>query len=276
MRRPKTLFLSLLWFLLFFGVRAVICVAVSLSAVNEKAIDNILSGAAANAPDILFLCNIITPVLLFLTVKLGGEKFMRSAGLQKTGILGVLAALVFGLVLTPVLRFVLDLIPIPDIVSGIYEKTAVAAVFKNAELSVITTVVLIPLCEELVFRGMILHTLDRSFSTFTSIILTTLLYTVIFPDPAKALYAFVTGLIFCLFCLRFHSLWPSLLAHIAMAVVSEYFDLSVFQNGLQYAVLALCAAAVFSLGLWMLATGLSNYRKQRKSTTNQRTERNLI
>lgn len=90
----------------------------------------------------------------------------------------------------------------------------------------ISVVILAPIFEELIFRGMILRTLSKYNKTF-AIVITSLLFGLLHLNISQAIPAFFMSLVLCYMSLKSDSLLVTILAHAAnnlLALLSTYFD----------------------------------------------------
>lgn len=93
----------------------------------------------------------------------------------------------------------------------------------------ISVVILAPIFEELIFRGMILRTLSKYNKVF-AIVVTSLLFGLLHLNITQAVPAFFMSLVLCYMSLKSDSLLVTILAHAAnnlLALLSTYFDHSI-------------------------------------------------
>lgn len=93
----------------------------------------------------------------------------------------------------------------------------------------ISVVILAPIFEELIFRGMILRTLSKYNKAF-AIVVTSLLFGLLHLNISQAVPAFFMSLVLCYMSLKSDSLLVTILAHAAnnlLALLSTYFDHSI-------------------------------------------------
>jgi len=95
-------------------------------------------------------------------------------------------------------------------------------------LSLIVIAVLPALCEELVVRGLLLPSIVKHVGSAAAVAATAMLFALMHLDPYRFLFTFVLGLVFGVLRLRAGSLWPSVLAHLALNaltfLVAPYVD----------------------------------------------------
>lgn len=90
----------------------------------------------------------------------------------------------------------------------------------------ISVVILAPIFEELIFRGMILQVLSKYNKVF-AILVTSLLFGLLHLNMTQAVPAFFMSLILCYMCLKTDSLLVTILAHVGnnlLALMSVYSD----------------------------------------------------
>jgi membrane protease YdiL (CAAX protease family) len=80
-------------------------------------------------------------------------------------------------------------------------------------ISVVSEVVVIPILEETLFRGIVLHSLLLRYQPIRAVILSSLLFSLFHPSLPSATSAFVIGLASGLFLVQARSLWPCIAGH---------------------------------------------------------------
>ncbi len=112
-------------------------------------------------------------------------------------------------------------------------------------------VIVSPIVEEVIFRGLIMTRLARVMSPWPAALLSAAIFGACHGQFIWACYAFVLGTAFGLLDLRARSILPSILAHIAFNLIGQVFTtLSHFFPGEQWA--APVVMALFVLGLLMI------------------------
>lgn len=96
-----------------------------------------------------------------------------------------------------------------DIPPFIYTEQGIYPVFPNV-LSFISIVILAPVLEEVVFRGLLLQRWQRKWDIKYAVLLSSFLFGIVHPDPVGAI-AF--GIAMCVLYLRTQSLWVPIICH---------------------------------------------------------------
>ena len=120
-----------------------------------------------------------------------------------------LAIVGLGIVNTELINLVNVVLPMPDFVTGIFEKLA-----GGGAAAIITIVVIGPVMEELLFRGIILRGFLARYKPVTAIIVSSLLFGLLHLNPYQFVAAMILGVIFAWLVLRTGSLWPSVFGHV--------------------------------------------------------------
>ena len=163
-----------------------------------------------------------------------------------------------GIVLTELHNAVICVLPMPEMVQDIFHKLVGK---KTSYLSALfVAVVIAPLAEEIIFRGIILKGLLAHYTQNRAIVWSALLFGLIHLNPWQFPTAFVVGLVFAYWVIQTGSLWPAILGHALnnlIAVTSLHFDVPGFpvSEDLNVVVhnpwwLNVCGPILAVLGLW--------------------------
>jgi membrane protease YdiL (CAAX protease family) len=72
-----------------------------------------------------------------------------------------------------------------------------------------------PLCEELVFRGVVLHRLCACMPAWAAALVSSALFGIVHLNVVQGVYAFAVGLVLAAFYFRFKNLWVPVAGHVA-------------------------------------------------------------
>lgn len=176
-------------------------------------------GSFQSPDDLVYACADQISILsgLFLLILLFAFFLLRRKNpLKESGILATRGRFVFtAIAITPLLyAAILYLMSfLPEAWTSGYAEAA--SVYHQTDVIMMVAVVLIaPIVEEIVFRGLILSRLRRALPGWLSVVITALLFGACHAQIAWMLYAFVLGLFFGFVDLKAKSIWPSLCAHL--------------------------------------------------------------
>lgn len=100
-------------------------------------------------------------------------------------------------------------LPMPDFVLQAFES-----MFDGSPAGAFAALVIVaPLTEELLFRGVMLNTLLRRYSPAVAIGISALAFTILHFNPWQVFSPMLAGLLFGWWCWRTRSLWPGLIGH---------------------------------------------------------------
>lgn len=108
----------------------------------------------------------------------------------------------------------LAVLPLPESFIKNYSSGTESLLYTdNIALSLIYIVILAPLCEEMMFRGFLLHTLKRAFPEKAVVIVVTLAFAIPHIQPIWIIVALVSSCFFTLVRIRYNNLTYPLLMH---------------------------------------------------------------
>ena len=169
-----------------------------------------------------------------------------------------LSILGLGIVLTELYNAVISVLPMPEVFQDIFHQSFGK---KTSYLSALfVAVVIAPLIEEILFRGIILKGLLAHGSQNRAIVWSAILFGLIHLNPWQFPVAFILGLVFAYWVIQTGSLWPAILGHALNnlgSVTFLHFDVLGFpvSEDLNVVVhnpwwLNVCGPILAVLGLW--------------------------
>jgi len=120
----------------------------------------------------------------------------------------VIAVVGFGILASELDNVSQFLVPMPDFIAEL-----LGDVFSGGLGMVIVLVVVAPLTEELLFRGLILRGFMQRYGTVAAVLLSTLLFALIHVNPYQFASAILGGVFLAWLFVRTRSLWPCIIAH---------------------------------------------------------------
>ena len=159
---------------------------------------------------ITLISDLAALVILAVFFLIRRKKPLAEVGLVRTEPACVGAACAAAPLLYVIVSTVLSLLP-----EGWLESyaDASAALAQDDVFTVLATVVLAPVTEEVIFRGLIFSRLERAMPGWLAAVLSALAFGLCHGQPVWMAYAFVLGLVFAFLRLRTGSILPSMLAH---------------------------------------------------------------
>lgn len=171
---------------------------------------------------------------------------------------------VFILVTSVVLEPLMSLLPAPPDAYG------------RGVWSLLTLVVMAPLFEEVLFRGVILESTRARYGVMAAWLVSSLIFGIIHLHPAIVLNAFVAGLILAFIYLKTDSLWPAIILHAInngvafVALISGHGNAMLSDlvgNRTYYVLIYLVALAVFLFSGYRVYRALGQIGAQEKNSS---------
>lgn len=179
----------------------------------------------------------------------------RKNPFRESGFLATHGRFVFtAIAITPILYAVVTVILslLPEAWLDAYAEAS-AALNQTGVIVVIATVLVAPIVEEIIFRGLILSRLHRVMPGWLAVLVSALVFGICHGQAVWMAYAFVLGVIFGFLALRSKSIWPSLAAHILFNGIGQC---AVYLPETESASILFLGGLVAVGGVLCIATGL--------------------
>lgn len=130
----------------------------------------------------------------------------------------------------------------------------------NLIINIICTVLLIPVCEEIMFRGIIFDFFKKNYSLTTSIILQSLIFGISHGNVLQGMYTFIGGILLSLICLYCDSIAGSILLHIVFNLFGSVILPSLLfkQNSINY-LIVIIGVIVFIFSAFKILADYKTY-----------------
>ncbi len=208
---------------------------VNNGVVNQvKLIQKINSIILNNTDIILLFAGILMVVVLWLIYSIGKKSAVKDFGLKRVNKKGLLFGIILGAVI-----WIIDLTAIEIIYdTGLFKESF--KVFNNTTSFlgrnnilinaryILIIGIIIPFCEEFVFRGVLQKTLDKAFSIKIAIIIQAVMFGIFHFNLIQGIYTTFLGIIAGYIAYKYNSIWPSVVIHCInniFALIGQYISL---------------------------------------------------
>ncbi len=217
---------ALLYFLAFFGIQIVSSALFSFiigfqtaleteSDVSQNELTNaITSKILENQTAIILTANILLLLVLFLFFKIRKKNFCSEIQLQKCGIGSIIAGVLFGMGLSTLVSFVINLIPFSDEMVGSFNESYSLIGTGNIIITYLSVALVAPIAEEILFRGLIFTRLKKGMHFSVAIIISSLLFALAHGDLIWMIPTFFLGASSAWIFEKTKSLLPSIALHL--------------------------------------------------------------
>ena len=128
---------------------------------------------------------------------------------KKSDILGIICLILgFRLLFSGSLSHIVNLIPLPKFIEDSFND-----MFANPLIGIITAIIIAPIQEEFVNRGIILNGLSKKYSSKVALIVSSLIFAAMHMNIPQGINAFLLGLILGYIYLKTKSIFLSILCH---------------------------------------------------------------
>lgn len=248
---------ALLYVLAFFGSQMVISLLYTLAASVYYSLQGGMDledygTLMQKAEELVMACsNQIALISGLLTLMVLAVFFLlrRKNPIRETGIVASpVRCAVAAAAVTPILYFAVSMILslLPEEWTAEYAEAS-AHLDTGGIVAVLSTVVIAPIVEEVVFRGLVLSRLRRVMPGWLAVVLSALVFGALHGQIIWICYATVLGLIFGLMVLRTGSLWPSLVAHIVFNGLGQLLSQLPVETGGLVIMAALAAGVILCI-----------------------------
>lgn len=217
---------SLCYLTLFLGMQVLVMLPVILASVLQAAIDGTAEEGALYtllATDGVFytlVSGVATIAVVLAFYLLRRIKLSEALWLRRVD----LSTLWTGAALSPGLYLVVTLVlaALPDTWTESYNDAA-SGIETGSFLGVLSIVLVAPVVEEIIFRGLIMTRLSRVMPGWLAVVLSAAVFGVCHGHPVWAGYAFVLGVLYGFVALQAGSILPSILGHLVFNSIGQVF-----------------------------------------------------
>lgn len=210
---------------------------------------------------LVFLIDLLTLIIVYKFYGTRINIITYRYKIKKINLKDMMYIILFGIALSIVMsiliNFLVELFPSYEEVSNnITSQT-------NSILNVICMVVLIPIYEEIIFRGVIFNHLKENYKIGTAIVVQALLFGIAHGNIVQGIYAFILGIVLALMYMYFNSIYANIMLHIIFNLFGGLIDLKLYSlNEFMYYILAtICFVFLIMASYKMVLDYRRNHRK---------------
>ena len=187
-------------------------------ALAEFVQELVVNQIPASMPWVLLISSLLTIVIAWFIAKKRGFDVSRLAGLNPASASTVASALFLGIGFSLAFNSVLNM---PGL-EGMHDSdtTIAQSLLFGSILTAIVGSTIVPIVEEIVFRGFILNELRRGFSLIPAVAFSSLVFGALHGTAAWAVMALILGLLLAWVALRTRSVYAAIATHIGINATS--------------------------------------------------------
>ncbi len=180
------------------------------------------------------------------------KNYFREIGFIKAPISICAVSLVLGVALNRIVTYIVDIIPWPDFFISSFENTYEPLLGGESFILIfIATVIMAPVTEEFLFRGIACSRFTPAFPHVVAVIFSSLAFGIAHGTPIAIIYASAFGVVQACIFLRHRSLYPVMLCHFGFNLIATLAPDTIGTVTLDLTVFCVCAA-VSVAGIWFV------------------------
>ena len=159
------------------------------------------------------ISGIIVLLVFWVVFLIRKKKFFKEVCIRPISVNGILPVVLFAACFNLITSIVISYIPWPETWMESYVENS--SVIDNSIVAWITTVIMAPVLEEIVFRGLMYTRLKKGLPVIAAAIFTSLVFGTVHGTVIWAIYTFIFSLVLIWVFERFQSLTACILLHMA-------------------------------------------------------------
>lgn len=181
------------------------------------------------------------------------KNYFREVGFTKAPLSVCAVSVVFGAALNRIVTYIVNFIPWPDFFVNSFKWTygQLSDDGNPLYIVILCTVVMAPIAEEFLFRGIACSRLSPAFPRAAVVVFSSLVFGIVHGTPIAMIYASAFGVVQAFVFLRHRSLYPVMLSHLAFNLTAVVFDEACGVPTLDLFIFFTCAA-VSVAGIWFV------------------------
>lgn len=181
--------------------------------------------------------------------------------LKRIKLKDILYIILMGIALSIVLSILIDLLTqlFPS-----YEEVSNRITSQTSSiLNIMCIVVLVPIYEEIIFRGIIFNHLKENYKIGTAIVVQALLFGIAHGNIVQSIYTFILGIVLALMYMYFNSIYANIMLHMIFNLFGGVIDLKLYNlNEFMYYILGtICFVFLITASYKMVLDYIRNHRK---------------
>lgn len=259
---------AILYFLVYFGLQMAVSIGFSMIYSIQMYAKIAVTGDVTDTAEITRMITekileqsmtmtLISGVLALLTYWIvflvRKKKFAQEVELHKIPAKGIVAVLLMGITFNIVISTLLATIPFPESWMQTYQQNSGVLTSGNGVVSLLATVIMAPILEEVVFRGLIYGRLKKGMPAVVAALISAFAFGLMHGTIIWMMYAFVLGIVLVVVFERFHSLLANILLHFAFNLtgmgLSQIHEMS---DAAGWILTGVCVAGFLASTAWMV------------------------
>lgn len=189
---------------------------------NQEIIEGTNEFLMNNMNWLALISGLLTLFILWLVFLIRRKKIFQEVGLHKFNKRKVLPLILLGGATAFFVSCVLSLLPLPESLMESYMESSQGLLSGSLAVMILSTVIVAPIVEEVVFRGLILSRLKKSMNVWVAIVISSLLFALMHGQLLWSTYTFFLGMLLVIIAERLNTIGASIILHMAFNLVGVF------------------------------------------------------
>jgi len=216
-------------FLISFIMQVIYGVKVGMAAAssgttpsNQEIVEGTTEFLMNNMNWLTLMSGLLTIFILWLVFLIRRKKIFQEVGLYKFNKRKVLPLILLGVATAFFVSCVLSLLPLPESLMESYMESAQGLMSGSLPIMILSTVIVAPIVEEVVFRGLIFSRLKKSMNVWVAIVISSLFFALMHGQLLWMIYAFFLGVLLAIIAEHLNTIGASIILHMAFNLVGVF------------------------------------------------------
>lgn len=173
-----------------------------------------------NAMLFTLIASIICLFVFWLIIILSKTTVKERLDLYPVSFKTLWPVIILGITLNIFISYLIDFLPVPEIIMQEYAEATKLLGSDITVVQVFSVVIMAPVLEEILYRGLIMKSLQRGIPVIIALIIQAVLFGLMHGQLLWICYATFFGVLLALIKLRYKSLYPSILLHLSFNIAN--------------------------------------------------------
>ncbi len=220
---------ALLYLIIFFSCQLAVTSAymsavmydMGITVLDDAAYNAVLAQTNSNFVTVNLVSNLIALLTVCLMQTVRRRPLTGELGTKSMNYFRLPSLAIFGIAFNVFISSLIDMLPIPStLTDALNEQYSYAYGGPSLALEIVSIAVVVPIVEEIFFRGLILSRLRGKMGAVAAVLISAVLFGLVHGTVIAVAYSFVLGLILAAVTLIYDSTLPAIACHIGFNLTS--------------------------------------------------------
>lgn len=199
------------------------------------------------------LSGVISLLIFWIYTKARKQKFKEEFRLHPFSLRGFISVFFVGIAFSSLVEILLQLTGLPEILKDSQEMVDSLVTGGNIFLTLLGVGILVPIIEELTFRGILLRIFEKGFPVYVAVLLQAICFALFHGNLLQGSYTLILGLIAGCLVVWYKSIWPAVMLHVGFnsvnVLAAHFIEQNELATGFVYLISILIGFGITLYGL---------------------------